>query len=153
MWPIFSSESVLHCMYFPELKPFLELFFQSCSKPFTYAVSLNELGADVVHQYIGQEPSGRMFNELCLDYSNKVWFSLTFLVGFWLGISSVCISISGLNIRRKSAKTAQKHVKLVFTRACGRYVSKQIIWLRQFPSQMKVLFRRLETCWFMNSTN
>ena len=48
------------------------VFNQSCSKPFTYAVGLNELGADVVHQYIGQEPSGRMFNELCLDYSNKV---------------------------------------------------------------------------------
>ena len=45
---------------------------QSCSKPFTYAVCLNELGSDTVHQYVGQEPSGRMFNNLCLDYSNKV---------------------------------------------------------------------------------
>ena len=45
---------------------------QSCSKPFTYAVCLNELGSETVHQYVGQEPSGRMFNNLCLDYSNKV---------------------------------------------------------------------------------
>ena len=44
---------------------------QSCSKPFTYAVCLNELGSERVHQYVGQEPSGRMFNNLCLDYSNK----------------------------------------------------------------------------------
>ena len=41
---------------------------QSCSKPFTYAVCLNELGSETVHQYVGQEPSGRMFNNLCLDY-------------------------------------------------------------------------------------
>ena len=27
---------------------------QSCSKPFTYAVCLNELGSDTVHQYVGQ---------------------------------------------------------------------------------------------------
>ena len=27
----------------------------------------NELGKDVVHQYVGQEPSGLMFNELSLD--------------------------------------------------------------------------------------
>ncbi|CAB4057715.1 glsA [Lepeophtheirus salmonis] len=44
---------------------------QSCSKPFTYAVCLNELGSEVVHQYVGQEPSGKMFNELSLDKNNK----------------------------------------------------------------------------------
>ena len=27
---------------------------QSCSKPFTYAVCLNELGSDTVHEYVGQ---------------------------------------------------------------------------------------------------
>lgn len=43
-----------------------------CSKPLTYAIALNELGADVVHRYIGQEPSGRMFNELILDYNSKL---------------------------------------------------------------------------------
>jgi len=44
---------------------------QSSSKPFTYAVCLNELGRDVVHKYVGQEPSGRVFNELTLDAENK----------------------------------------------------------------------------------
>lgn len=44
---------------------------QSCSKPLTYAIALEQLGADVVHQYVGQEPSGRMFNELVLDYNSK----------------------------------------------------------------------------------
>ncbi len=40
---------------------------QSSSKPFTYAVCLNELGREVVHGFVGQEPSGRVFNELSLD--------------------------------------------------------------------------------------
>ncbi|XP_046384446.1 glutaminase liver isoform, mitochondrial-like [Ischnura elegans] len=44
---------------------------QSCSKPLTYAIALDELGADLVHQYVGQEPSGRMFNELVLDHNKK----------------------------------------------------------------------------------
>jgi glutaminase len=45
---------------------------QSCSKPFTYAVCLNELGSDTVHKYVGQEPSGQMFNELSLDFNSKI---------------------------------------------------------------------------------
>ena len=40
---------------------------QSCSKPFTYGICLNELGSKVVHQYVSHEPSGRNFNEICLD--------------------------------------------------------------------------------------
>lgn len=44
---------------------------QSCSKPLTYGIALDHLGEDVVHQYVGQEPSGRMFNELVLDYNMK----------------------------------------------------------------------------------
>jgi len=44
---------------------------QSCSKPFTYAMCLKELGPDIVHKYIGHEPSGRNFNDICLDRENK----------------------------------------------------------------------------------
>ena len=54
--------------------------FQSSSKPFTYSVCLNELGANTVHQYVGQEPSGRMFNELSLDFNSK--FFNSFRSGF-----------------------------------------------------------------------
>lgn len=43
---------------------------QSCSKPLTYAIALERLGEDVVHQYVGQEPSGRNFNELVLDHNS-----------------------------------------------------------------------------------
>ncbi|XP_052131728.1 putative glutaminase 2 [Frankliniella occidentalis] len=43
----------------------------SRSKPLTYALCLEHLGADVVHRFVGQEPSGRNFNELVLDHNNR----------------------------------------------------------------------------------
>ncbi|XP_068226242.1 glutaminase kidney isoform, mitochondrial-like isoform X3 [Palaemon carinicauda] len=44
---------------------------QSCSKPITYGIALNELGNEMVHKYVGTEPSGRMFNAIVLDYNDK----------------------------------------------------------------------------------
>ncbi|KAF2344767.1 Glutaminase [Trinorchestia longiramus] len=46
---------------------------QSCSKPLTYAIACADNGPDMMHQYIGLEPSGRFFNELCLDYKSKLF--------------------------------------------------------------------------------
>lgn len=43
---------------------------QSCSKPINYGIALDELGKDVVHNYVGKEPSGKNFNELCLNEDN-----------------------------------------------------------------------------------
>lgn len=39
---------------------------QSSGKPINYAIALNELGSEVTHQYVGREPSGRLFNDLSL---------------------------------------------------------------------------------------
>ena len=50
---------------------------QSCSKPFTYGINVDKLGPEVVDKYIGQEPSGRDFNEICLD--SKSQFLLKYL--------------------------------------------------------------------------
>jgi glutaminase len=50
---------------------------QSCSKPLTYAMALETLGPDVVHKYVGTEPSGRNFNELILDYNSAYQYSNT----------------------------------------------------------------------------
>lgn len=44
---------------------------QSCSKPLTYGIALEQLGHQVVHSYVGHEPSGRNFNELVLDHNKK----------------------------------------------------------------------------------
>jgi glutaminase len=40
---------------------------QSCSKPITYCLALEEHGEEVVHKYVGAEPSGKTFNELTLN--------------------------------------------------------------------------------------
>jgi len=40
---------------------------QSCSKPITYGIALDNIGDECVHNYVGKEPSGRNFNELCLN--------------------------------------------------------------------------------------
>ncbi len=47
---------------------------QSCSKPFTYAICLNELGPEQVHRFVSHEPSGRNFNEICLDKKGGCFF-------------------------------------------------------------------------------
>ena len=49
---------------------------QSVSKPFTYAICLNELGPDVVHNYVSHEPSGRNFNEIALDKRYQKYISI-----------------------------------------------------------------------------
>ncbi len=40
---------------------------QSCSKPITYCLALEEQGEEVLHRYVGTEPSGKTFNELTLN--------------------------------------------------------------------------------------
>lgn len=59
---------------------------QSCTKPLTYAIALENLGAQVVHKYVGQEPSGRQFNDLILDYNSK---KKTFLNIYFFGSNLV----------------------------------------------------------------
>ena len=44
---------------------------QSVVKPLNYALTLSDMSPELVHKYVGQEPSGRSFNELTLDYQRK----------------------------------------------------------------------------------
>jgi len=39
---------------------------QSCSKPLTYCMALEEHGEEKVHDHVGAEPSGRNFNSKCM---------------------------------------------------------------------------------------
>ncbi len=48
-----------------------EFCVQSCGKPVTYCLALEEHGVDVVHQHMGREPSGHGFNELTLNAQGK----------------------------------------------------------------------------------
>lgn len=44
---------------------------QSTSKAVNYALALSEYGEQYVHKYVGREPSGRFFNEICLDTEGR----------------------------------------------------------------------------------
>ncbi|KJH44035.1 glutaminase [Dictyocaulus viviparus] len=44
---------------------------QSVSKAFNYSIVASDVGAEIVHSYVGHEPSGRLFNEICLDGNGK----------------------------------------------------------------------------------
>jgi glutaminase len=43
---------------------------QSCTKPLAYAMALEHFGPEKVHRHVGREPSGRNFNERCLNKEN-----------------------------------------------------------------------------------
>ncbi|MDY3127307.1 MAG: glutaminase [Corynebacterium sp.] len=45
----------------------VEFTLQSISKPFVYALALQELGLEAVREVVGMEPSGEAFNELSLN--------------------------------------------------------------------------------------
>ena len=49
----------------------IDFSVQSCGKPLNYCLALEENGPEIVHRYIGREPSGRGFNELSLDAEGK----------------------------------------------------------------------------------
>ena len=44
---------------------------QSCSKPITYCLALEEHGKDKVHRHVGREPSGSEFNALKLNSKGR----------------------------------------------------------------------------------
>ena len=45
---------------------------QSVSKPLTYSLVLDDLSPEVVHQFVGHEPSGVAFNSLALNYKGNI---------------------------------------------------------------------------------
>lgn len=45
----------------------IDFCIQSCSKPITYCLALEEHGVDKVHKHVGREPSGIQFNALKLN--------------------------------------------------------------------------------------
>ena len=48
-----------------------EFTIQSISKPFTYALALDQVGEEAVDAKIGVEPSGEAFNEISVDDKTK----------------------------------------------------------------------------------
>ncbi|PRC57003.1 glutaminase A, partial [Mycobacterium sp. ITM-2017-0098] len=50
----------------------VEFTIQSISKPLTYALALDQIGAEAVDAMIGVEPSGEAFNEISVDRATKI---------------------------------------------------------------------------------
>lgn len=50
----------------------VEFTIQSISKPLTYALALDQIGAEAVDAKIGVEPSGEAFNEISVDHTTKI---------------------------------------------------------------------------------
>lgn len=48
----------------------VEFSIQSCVKPLTYAVAVEDLGMEAVHRHVGCEPSGLSFNAVALNKDN-----------------------------------------------------------------------------------
>ena len=44
----------------------VDFSIQSMCKPFNYCFAMEKLGLEKVHQHVGQEPSGRQFDDLTL---------------------------------------------------------------------------------------
>ncbi|EDV20482.1 uncharacterized protein TRIADDRAFT_61194 [Trichoplax adhaerens] len=49
---------------------------QSCCKCVNYAMILDERGGDVVHKFIGQEPSGRRYHDMSMNLEGKPYNAL-----------------------------------------------------------------------------
>ncbi len=49
----------------------IQFTIQSISKPFTYALALDQLGETAVDAHIGVEPSGEAFNEISVDSATR----------------------------------------------------------------------------------
>ena len=65
---------------FVQISPNLKFYeFAYYSKPITYAICLDELGSEKVHKFLGREPSGRVFNEIVLDYNGMFHFIIMFM--------------------------------------------------------------------------
>ncbi|XP_037078890.1 glutaminase kidney isoform, mitochondrial-like isoform X3 [Pollicipes pollicipes] len=87
---------------------------QSISKPLTYGLVLDELGQELVHQYVGQEPSGRMFNELVLDHNKKPHNPM-----INAGAIIVCSLLQTLAHKDMNLAERFDHVKQYFSRLAG----------------------------------
>jgi glutaminase len=84
---------------------------QSISKPFTYALAMDELGAEKVHQHVGVEPSGDAFNSIELHgLTNRPFNPM---------INTGAITVTALLHARHGADTFD-HVLDCFSTIAGR---------------------------------
>ena len=93
---------------------------QSCSKPFTYGINLDKLGPEVVDKYIGQEPSGRDFNEICLD-SKSNFLPFFYTKSYWTVSTKSSLTGHWCNTKVCQGKAGHKITHRQILRACWSF--------------------------------
>ncbi len=83
---------------------------QSQSKPFTFALALEECGIDATYEHVGTEPSGDAFNSIVLDPVTNVPFNPM--------VNSGAISMAGL-IRDARGDDAFEAIRTEYSRFAG----------------------------------
>ncbi|CAG9467279.1 unnamed protein product [Pedinophyceae sp. YPF-701] len=88
---------------------------QSTSKPITYAMAVTERGRDFTHSYVGQEPSGRPFNDhgLMLDGSNRPYNPM---------VNQGALMTAGVvasGHRGKAPRAIVQHIMDTWAKLCG----------------------------------
>ena len=97
----FSLSAQIDCTVLG-VSPYESNLVQSVSKPFTYALVHEEIGADELHSYVGQEPSGRLFNDICLDHASQL-LSLSLSLSLSISLSlSLSLSLSSRGFFQRS---------------------------------------------------
>ena len=93
-----------------------EFTIQSISKPFVYALALEELGAAEVHKYVGVEPSGEAFNAISLEEGTHRPANPM--------INAGAIAVNQLiNGAESSVKARVEKIRAFFSKLAGRELS------------------------------
>jgi glutaminase len=87
---------------------------QSQSKPFTFALALEECGIETTYEHVGTEPSGDAFNSVVLDPFTKVPFNPM--------VNSGALSMAGL-IQEKKGEGAFEAIRSCYSSFAGTELS------------------------------
>ncbi len=114
---------------------------QSVSKPFVYALALQECGPDAVDRVVGMEPSGEAFNELSLDRNDKRPMNPMINAGA-LAVNQL---IKGPDA---SVEDRSEHIRVLFSKLAGRELE---IDERIFGSELDLADRNLSIAHMLRS--
>eukprot|EP01080_Neovahlkampfia_damariscottae_P004838 gene4838-8423_t len=120
----------------------LPFSIQSCIKPIVYAMAIEELGYDWIHQYVGKEPSGVAFNAFTLNKQNKPHNSC---------INAGAIVVSGsYHVELKTAEKFKRVLKNLSDYAGGAKIGfDQAVYL----SERETAYNNNALAYFMSSKN
>lgn len=91
----------------------VEFTIQSVSKPFAYALAMEELGIEAVREVVGMEPSGEAFNEMSLEDEAKRPVNAM--------INAGAIAVNQLiNGTDSSVEDRVEHIRKFFSKLAGR---------------------------------